>query len=107
MIYKINLDLLENKIKNIILNRKYEDVTEEEAEECFNNDLFFDFEEIAKDIQETYYNHNSCYEFTTYLNKEQQQIFIINFLNHFIFDTIDFDEVGKEEEEEEEEEIEE
>lgn len=33
MIYKINLDLLKNKIKNIILNRKYEDVTEEEAEE--------------------------------------------------------------------------
>lgn len=63
MIYVVNLDLLENKIKNIILNRKYEDITEEEAEEYYNNDLFFDFEEIAKDIQEAYYNHNSHYEF--------------------------------------------
>ena len=101
MIYIVDLDLLENKIKNIILNRKYKDITEEEAENYYN-DFYFDFEEIAKDIEATYYNRNSCYEFKTYLNTEQQQIFKINFLNHFIFSVIDFDEVGTEEEEIEE-----
>ena len=102
MIYIVDLDLLKNKIKNIILNRKYEDVTEEEAEECYEKDFYFDFEEIAKDIQEHYYNHNSCYEFTTYLNYEKRQIFKANYLNKYIFDTIDYDEVGTEDEEEEE-----
>ena len=103
MIYIVDLDLLKNKIKNIILNRKYEDITEEETEAYYNDEMFFNFEEIAKDITRAYYNYNSCYEFETYLNKEQQQIFKVNFLNNFIFDTIDFDEVGREEEETEEE----
>lgn len=98
MIYKINIDLLKNKIKKIILNQKWEDVPTDEAERFYEENFFLNFDEIARDVETAYYNGNGCYEFRRYLNKECRQVFKLNSLNSFIFGIIDFDEVGEEEE---------